>query len=109
MPAMSKDLFDETTMTFGEHLEALRLHLFKAVIGLVIVMIGTLYWGNYLVDVIRTPIDRALEAQQAVQRRRSHQLLGPGHVVVRQKQNGRRSRPRPNRCSRPTRERSMFA
>jgi sec-independent protein translocase protein TatC len=61
MSAMSKDLFDETTMTFGEHLEALRMHLFKAVIGLVIVMIGTLYWGNYLVDVIRTPIDRALK------------------------------------------------
>jgi sec-independent protein translocase protein TatC len=58
---MSKDLFDETTMTFGEHLEALRIHLFKAVIGLVVVMIGTLYWGNYLVDVIRTPIDRALK------------------------------------------------
>ena len=58
---MSKDLFDETTMTFGEHLEALRIHLFKAIIGLVIVMIGTLYWGNVLVDVIRTPIDRALK------------------------------------------------
>ena len=58
---MSKDLFDETTMTFGEHLEALRIHLFKAVIGTVIVMCGTLYFGNYLVDVIRTPIDRALK------------------------------------------------
>jgi sec-independent protein translocase protein TatC len=58
---MSKDLFDETTMTFGEHLEALRIHLFKAVIGTVIVMCGTLYFGNYLIDVIRTPIDRALK------------------------------------------------
>jgi sec-independent protein translocase protein TatC len=58
---MSKDLFDESTMTFGEHLEALRIHLFKAVIGTVIVMCGTLYFGNYLVDVIRTPIDRALK------------------------------------------------
>ena len=63
---MSKDLFDETTMTFGEHLEALRLHLFKAVIGLVIVMIGTLYWGNYLVDVIRTAHRSGTEAQQDV-------------------------------------------
>jgi sec-independent protein translocase protein TatC len=61
MTAMSKDLFDESTMTFGEHLEALRTHLFRAIFGLVIVMIGTLYWGNYLVDVIRTPIDRALK------------------------------------------------
>jgi sec-independent protein translocase protein TatC len=58
---MSKDLFDETTMSFGEHLEALRIHLFKAVIGLVLVMCGTLYWGNYLVDLIRAPIDRALQ------------------------------------------------
>ena len=31
-----KDLFDDTTMTFGEHLEALRYHLFRAIIGLVI-------------------------------------------------------------------------
>ncbi len=58
---MSKDLFDESTMTFGEHLEALRMHLFKAVIGLVVVSIGTLSCGNYLVGIIRTPIDRALK------------------------------------------------
>ncbi len=45
----SKDLFNETTMTFGEHLEALRMHLFKAIIGLVLVSICTLIWGNYLV------------------------------------------------------------
>jgi sec-independent protein translocase protein TatC len=58
---MSKDLFDETTMTFGEHLEALRIHLFKAIIGLVLVSCCTLLWGNHLVAVIRTPIDRALQ------------------------------------------------
>ncbi len=57
----SKDLFNETTMTFGEHLEALRIHLFKAIIGLVLVSICTLIWGNYLVAVIRQPIDRALQ------------------------------------------------
>jgi sec-independent protein translocase protein TatC len=61
MAKESKDLFNETTMTFGEHLEALRIHLFKAIIGLVLVSICTLIWGNYLVAVIRQPIDRALQ------------------------------------------------
>ena len=32
----SKDLFDESTMSFGDHLEVLRVHLFKALIGLVV-------------------------------------------------------------------------
>src|SRR6476469_3212627 len=57
----SKDLFDETTMTFGEHLDALRTHLIKAIIGLVLALIVTLTWGNKLVDLIRTPIDQALK------------------------------------------------
>jgi len=58
--AKSKDLFDDTTMTFGEHLEALRGHLIKAVLGLALVLVATLSWGNHLVDLIRTPIDQAL-------------------------------------------------
>jgi sec-independent protein translocase protein TatC len=56
----SKDLFDDSTMTFGEHLEALRIHLFKAIGGLVLALIVTLSFGNYFVDLIRRPIDAAL-------------------------------------------------
>jgi sec-independent protein translocase protein TatC len=33
----SKDLFDDTTMTFGEHLEELRIRLWRAIIGLCLV------------------------------------------------------------------------
>ncbi len=58
--ARSKDLFDDTTMTFGEHLEALRIHLFKAVLGLILALVVTLNWGNWFVDLIRKPIDKAL-------------------------------------------------
>jgi sec-independent protein translocase protein TatC len=58
--ARSRDLFDDTTMTFGEHLEALRIHLFKAVLGLVLALIVTLAYGNWFVDLIRRPIDAAL-------------------------------------------------
>lgn len=58
--ARSKDLFDESTMTFGEHLEALRIHLFKAVAGLILALIVTLSCGNWFVELIRKPIDKAL-------------------------------------------------
>lgn len=56
----TRDLFDDSTMSFGEHLEALRLHLFKAIIGFVLAICLTLYFGNSIVAVIREPIDTAL-------------------------------------------------
>ena len=59
----SKDLFDDTTMSFGEHLEALRMHLWKAILGLVLVVIVTLYFGDRLVGVIREPVEKALQRQ----------------------------------------------
>ena len=59
--AKSKDLFDDTTMTFGEHLEALRMHLWKALIGLALGVVLTLYFGEHVVALIRSPIDRALQ------------------------------------------------
>ncbi len=61
MPAASHDLFDDSTMTFGEHLEELRLHLFKAILGYVLCTLGTLYYGNDIVAVLRQPIDTALK------------------------------------------------
>ena len=59
----SKDLFDESTMSFGDHLEVLRIHLFKALIGLFVGVMLTLIFGDKLVAVIRSPIDDALRAQ----------------------------------------------
>lgn len=57
----SKDLFDDSTMTFGEHLEVLRVHLIKAIIGLVICMIGCLIVGDRIVAIVRSPIEKALK------------------------------------------------
>ncbi len=59
----SKDLFNESTMSFGDHLEVLRLHLLKAIFGLIIGVTVTLVFGDRLVGVIRAPIDDALRAQ----------------------------------------------
>lgn len=56
----SKDLFDDSTMTFGEHLEVLRVHLIKAIIGLSIAVIGCLFVGDRVVAIIRAPVERAL-------------------------------------------------
>jgi sec-independent protein translocase protein TatC len=57
----SKDLFDETTMTFGEHLEALRTHLIRGLLGFVVAIALTLTFGDKIMDVIRAPIDQALK------------------------------------------------
>lgn len=58
----SKDLFDDTTMTFGEHLEALRGHLWKAILGLLVCVIASLHpsVAQRVIDLIRMPLDQAL-------------------------------------------------
>ncbi|MDA1165444.1 MAG: twin-arginine translocase subunit TatC [Planctomycetota bacterium] len=58
--AQSRDLFDDSTMTFGEHLECLRTHLIRAIIGLSICVIGALFIGDRIVAIVRSPIDSAL-------------------------------------------------
>ncbi len=57
---MSKDLFDESTMSFGEHLEVLRGHLWKALIGLAIGVIASLLYCKPIIDIVSEPIDQAL-------------------------------------------------
>ncbi|MBD3674637.1 MAG: twin-arginine translocase subunit TatC [Planctomycetaceae bacterium] len=56
----SRDLFDDSTMSFGDHLEALRVHLFKSVIGLVISVCVMLFFADHMIHIIRRPIDKAL-------------------------------------------------
>lgn len=58
--ATDKDLFDDSTMTFGEHLEILRVHLIRALLGLTVCVIFTLIYGENLVRLIREPVDQAL-------------------------------------------------
>ncbi|MFZ5832646.1 MAG: twin-arginine translocase subunit TatC [Planctomycetota bacterium] len=55
-----EDLFRDSTMTFGEHLEELRSCLFKAVVGLVLGTIVGLIIGDRVVDFIQTPLRNAL-------------------------------------------------
>jgi len=54
------DLFDDTTMTFGEHLEVLRVHVFRAVIGLLLAVSLSLFFGDRIFYWLRQPVEKAL-------------------------------------------------
>lgn len=60
MPNPAKDLFSDTTMSFGEHLEALRSHLWKSIAGVAIGCGFCLFFGTEIVNIIRWPLDQAL-------------------------------------------------
>lgn len=55
------DLFKDSTMTFGEHLEELRRCLFLALIGLLVGFGIGLGIGHWVVQWIQTPLEQALE------------------------------------------------
>ena len=60
MTNRSTDLFRDTTMSFGEHLEALRSHLWKSIAGVAIGCVFCLFFGTEIVGIIRWPLDQAL-------------------------------------------------
>jgi sec-independent protein translocase protein TatC len=55
------DLFKDSTMTFGQHLEELRACLFKAILGLTVGMLVGLAVGKWVVEFIQTPLQSALK------------------------------------------------
>jgi sec-independent protein translocase protein TatC len=56
----SRDLFDDTTMTFGEHLEVLRMHVLRALVGVIITVTVAFFFGDRLFLWLRSPIETAL-------------------------------------------------
>ena len=58
---MAKDLFADTTMSFGEHLEALRSHLFRCVIYLLVACAPAAYFAEDVLDIVTAPILGALD------------------------------------------------
>lgn len=57
---LDEDLFEETKMTFGEHLEELRVSLFKALFCLLVGFIIGLFYGAQVVRIIEGPLKVAL-------------------------------------------------
>ncbi len=54
------DPFAHTTMSFGEHLDELRVSLFKAVLSLAVGFAVGLYFNGWIVNLIQTPLKKAL-------------------------------------------------
>lgn len=59
----SKDLFDNSEMSFGDHLEELRKHVIKALVGVAIGTVICLMVGQHIVGFVQKPIDAALLRQ----------------------------------------------
>ncbi len=55
------DLFEGTTMSFGEHLEELRMSLFRAVMGIVAGCLIGFFIANGVVRFFQSPLERAME------------------------------------------------
>lgn len=61
-PPDPEDFFAETRMTFGDHLEDLRLHLWRAVAGFGVAVFLSFFIGRYAVDFITAPVKEQLRA-----------------------------------------------
>lgn len=56
----SEDFFAETRMSFGEHIEVLRVHLLRAIYGFLLLTCLGVYLGDWLVRLIVDPIESQL-------------------------------------------------
>jgi sec-independent protein translocase protein TatC len=56
----SEDMFADTRMTFGEHIEDLRLHLWRAIGGFLIALLVSFFIGKPLLRFISLPVEREL-------------------------------------------------
>ena len=88
------DLFKDSTMTFGEHLEELRSCLFKSLIGLVIGVGIGLYIGGSVVRFIQSPLEKALinyYQDTAIEewQQKNDDLTAGGHSVAHSQDNVR--------------------
>jgi sec-independent protein translocase protein TatC len=56
------DMFAETRMSFGEHIEDLRAHLIRAIFGFVLAVIVSFFFGHAVLDFIAAPVKVQLVA-----------------------------------------------
>ena len=53
----AEDMFEDTRMSFGDHLEELRLHLWRAIAGFLIALFFSFFIGKQVLRVISAPVD----------------------------------------------------
>lgn len=70
-----EDLFQDTTMTFGEHLDELRRCLLRAMLGLMIGFGVGLWYGKDIVRGLQTPLQDALETYYSEEALKELQIM----------------------------------
>ena len=55
-----EDIFAETRMSFGDHIEELRRHLIRALLGFGIALAVSMFIGHWVLEFICAPIDKQL-------------------------------------------------
>lgn len=58
----SEDMFEDTRMSFGDHLEELRLHLWKAISGFLVALFFSFFIGKPVLHLIAAPVTSQLRA-----------------------------------------------
>ncbi|HVJ80842.1 MAG TPA: twin-arginine translocase subunit TatC, partial [Planctomycetia bacterium] len=56
------DMFDDGSMTFGEHIEELRRHLWRAIVGVLLATLFTIFFAQYVVKILVAPLEGSLES-----------------------------------------------
>src|SRR2546425_13340529 len=54
------DLFTDTRMSFGDHLEELRAHLWRAIYGFGVALVFSFFIGDAVMQYIAKPVEEAL-------------------------------------------------
>lgn len=57
----SEELFAHTRMSFWDHIEELRGHMWKAIVGFCLAMVISLFFGKPVLDFIAAPVQKELE------------------------------------------------
>src|SRR5262245_33543182 len=61
-PTDDHDPFADTRMTFGEHIEDLRWHMWRAIAGFLIALVVSFFIGPSVLRFISAPVERQLVA-----------------------------------------------
>ena len=56
------DYFADTRMSFGDHLEELRTHLIRAIVGFCIALVFSFFVGKMVMRFIAAPVEKELQA-----------------------------------------------
>ena len=55
-----EDMFADTRMSFGEHIEELRKHLWRAIAGFLVGLVFSFFIGPYVLEFIKKPVEEEL-------------------------------------------------